>query len=299
MSKLQAIEVFIKVAELKSFTAAASALELSRTVVSDRVKELEHELGVRLLQRTTRRVALTEAGAAFLERARVGVSALEEAAAEAASLSATPRGVLRINAPMSFGFRRLAPEIGAFMQAYPEVRVELTLTDRLIDLIEEGVDIAIRIGELRDSSLIARKLASCRMMLCASPDYVKRHGAPKHPRDLERHTRLFYTLWLASDEWRFRKRGEDVVVRAGDAALRSNNGDAIAAAAAAGAGVALQPDFIAKPLIRQGSLVELLPAWRAAEFGVYAVYAPTPFVPAKSRAFMDHLAKAYAKPPWA
>ncbi len=299
MGKLQAIEVFIKVAELKSFTAAANALDLSRTVVSDRVKELEHELGVRLLQRTTRRVALTEAGAAFLERARVGLSALEEAAAEAASLSATPRGVLRVNAPMSFGFRHVAPAIGAFIQEHPEVRIELTLTDRLVDLIEGGVDIAIRIGELRDSSLVARRMASCRMMLCASPAYVKRHGAPKHPRDLEQHTRLFYTLWLASDEWRFRKRGEDVAVRAGDAALRSNNGDAIAAAAAAGAGVALQPDFIAAPLIRQGKLVELLPAWRAAEFGVYAVYAPTPFVPAKSRAFIDHLSKAYAKPPWA
>jgi DNA-binding transcriptional LysR family regulator len=298
MDRLQAIEIFVKVAELKSFTAAANALDLSRTVVSDRIKELETDLGVRLLQRTTRRVALTEPGAAFLERVRVGLSALEEAAAEASSLSGEPRGLLRVNAPMSFGFRHLAPALGAFMQRYPDLRVELTLTDRLINLIEENVDVALRIGNLRDSSLVARKLADCRMVLCASPAYLKRSGTPKHPRDLENHIRLFYTLWLASDEWRFQRRGEEVVINAGQAALRSNNGDAIAAAAAAGAGIALQPDFIVGPLIKQGRLAEVLSGWRATEFGIYAVYAPTQFVPAKSRAFIDYLARICAKPVW-
>lgn len=298
MDKLQAIEIFAKVAELKSFTAAASVLNLSRTVVSDRVKDLETELGVRLLQRTTRRVTLTEPGAAFLERVRIGLAALEEAAAEAASLSAKPRGVLRVNAPMSFGFRHLAPVIGSYMQKHPEVQVELTLTDRLVNLIEERVDVAIRIGNLRDSNLIARKLATCRMILCAAPAYLKRRGAPKHPRELENHTCLFYTLWLSGEDWRFTRRGEDVVVSAAHAALRSNNGDAIAAAAATGLGIALQPDFIAGPLIRQRKLVEVLPTWRSSEFGIHAVYAPTPFVPAKSRSFIDHLAKAYLDPPW-
>ncbi len=298
MDRLQAIEIFVKVAELKSFSAAAKALDLSRTLVSERVRDLEEDLGVRLLQRTTRRVSLTEPGAAFLDRVRLGLAALEEAAAEASSLTAKPRGTLRVNAPMSFGFRHLAPAVGEFMQSYPDVRVELTLTDRLVDLIEDNVDVAIRIGELRDSTLIARKLSSCRMMLCAAPSYLKRNGVPKHPRDLEDHTLLFYTYWLESDVWRFKKRREEVVVRVGDAALRCNNGDAVAEAAARGAGVALQPNFIAAPLIKQGRLVELLPGWRAAEFGVYAVFVQNQFVPAKSRAFMDYLAKAYTKAPW-
>lgn len=299
MDRLQAIEIFVKVAELKSFSAAAAALDLSRTLVSERVRDLERDLGVRLLQRTTRRVSLTEPGAAFLERVRVGLSALDEAAAEASSLSAEPRGVLRVNAPMSFGFRHIAPALGPFMRQHPAVRIELTLTDRLVNLVEDNVDVAIRIGDLRDSSLIARKLATCRMMLVASPGYIKRHGAPKRPSDINNHVRLFYTLWLNGDEWRFRRKNEQVIVRAGEAALRSNNGDAIAEAAAEGAGLALQPDFIVGPLIKRGKLVELLPSWLAAEFGVYAVHAQNQFTPAKSRAFIDYLAKLYAEPPWA
>lgn len=298
MDRLQAMEVFVKVAELKSFTAAAEALGLSRTVVSERVRDLESDLGVRLLQRTTRRVALTEPGSAFLDRVRVGLAALEDAAAEASSLSAEPRGVLRVNAPMSFGVRHLARALGTFMQLFPAVRVELTLTDRLVNLIDENVDIAVRIGELRDSSLIARKLATCRMILCASPSYLERNGAPKHPSEIADHICLFYTYWLAGDEWRFKRKGEEAVVHAGEAALRSNNGDAIAEAAASGAGIALQPDFIVGPLINEGRLIEILPTWRAAEFGVYAVHPQSQFVPAKSRALIDHLIKAYVRPPW-
>lgn len=298
MDRLQAIEIFVKVAELKSFSAASTALNLSRTLVSERVRDLEQHLGVRLLQRTTRRVALTEPGAAFLDRVRTGLAALDEAAAEASSLTERPRGVLRVNAPMSFGFRHLAPAVGAFTQDHPEVRIDLVLTDRLVNLIEEKVDVAVRIGELRDSSLIARKLATCRMMLCAAPSYLKRMGAPKHPSDIKDHVRLFYTYWLDGEEWRFKRRDEEVVVHAGEAQLRCNNGDAVAEAAAQGAGIALQPNFIAGPLVKQGRLVELLPSWRAATFGIYAIYPQSQFVPAKSRAFMDHLAKAYARPPW-
>ena len=298
MDRLQAIEIFVKVAELKSFSAAAAALDLSRTVVSERVRDLEADLGVRLLQRTTRRVALTEPGAAFLDRVRLGLAALDEAAAEASSLTAKPRGTLRVNAPMSFGFRHVAPAVGAFMLRYPDVRVELALTDRLVNLVEDHVDVAIRIGDLRDSNLIARKLATCRMMLCAAPSYLKRHGSPKHPRGLADHTLLFFTYWLEADEWRFKKRGEEVVVHAGEAALRCNNGDAVAEAAAEGAGIALQPNFIAGPLVKQGRLIELLPGWRAAEFGVHAVFVQSQFIPAKSRLFIDHLAKAYASPAW-
>ena len=297
MDRLQAIEIFVKVAELKSFSAAAAALDLSRTLVSDRVRDLETELGVRLLQRTTRRVALTESGAAFLERVRVGLSALEEAAAEASSLSVEPRGLLRINAALSFGFRHLAPAVGSFLQLHPNVRIELVLNDRLVDLIEEKVDVAIRIGNLRSSTAIARKLASCRMLLCAAPAYIKRHGAPKRPSDLKAHTCFSYSYLQDGEDWKFVRGREKTQVRIASR-LRSNNGDAVAEVAASGAGIVLQPDIIPGPLIRQGRLVEILPGWRAAEYGIYALYPPTQFVPAKSRAFLDHLARAFAETPW-
>ncbi|RYZ12322.1 MAG: LysR family transcriptional regulator [Alphaproteobacteria bacterium] len=297
MDRLQAVEIFVKVAELKSFSAAATALNLSRTLVSERVRDLEEDLGVRLLQRTTRRVGLTESGAAFLERVRVGLSALEEAAAEASSLSVEPRGLLRVNAALSFGFRHLAPAVGSFLERYPKVKVDLTLDDRQVDLIQEKVDIAIRIGELRDSTAIARKLATCRMLVCAAPLYLKRYGAPKRPPDLKNHTCCSYSLLQDGEDWQFVRGREKITVRIASR-LRSNNGDAVAEAAASGAGIALQPDFIAGPLIKQGRLVEVLPGWRAAEYGVFALYPPTQFLPAKSRVFLNHLAEVFAKSPW-
>jgi len=297
MDRLQAIEAFVKVAELRSFTAAADALRLSRTSVSDLVKDLEERMGVRLLQRTTRRVSLTESGAAFLERVRLGLAALEEAEAEATTFAAKPRGVLRVNAPMSFGFRHLAPIVGDFLMAYPDVSVEFTLNDRVVDLIENNVDVAIRIGNLTDSSLISRKLASARMLLCAAPAYLKRNGAPKHPRDLPSHRCLAFAYWSEGQNWRFKRRADEVVVKV-DARLWCNNGDAVVEAAAKGVGIAMQPDFIAGPLIRSGHLVEILPGWRAMELGIYAVHSPGPFVPAKTRAFIDHLATALRAPAW-
>lgn len=293
MDKLQAIEVFVRVAELRSFTLAADELNLSRTVVSDRVKDLEDRLGVRLLQRTTRRVSLTESGRAFLERARNGLAAIEEAEAEALSLAAQPRGVLRVNAPMSFGYRHLAPAVGSFLLKHAEVRVELTLNDRVIDLLEEGVDLAVRIGRLSDSTLIARKLASCRMILCASPSYLKARGAPKHPRDLAAHDCLTFAYWSDGPDWRFTRRGEEATVRV-KSRLWCNNGDAIIEASATGLGIALQPSFIASAAIEDGRLSEILPSWRAPELGVYALYPPSQFLPAKTRAFIDHLADFFA-----
>jgi DNA-binding transcriptional LysR family regulator len=297
MDRLQAIEAFIKVAELRSFTRAAEALNISRTSASDLVKELEQRLGVRLLQRTTRRVSLTEPGAAFLARVRLGLAAIEEAEIEAADLALHPRGVLRVNAPMSFGFRHLAPAIGAFLIEYPDIKIELTLNDRVVDLLAENVDLAIRIGVLSDSTLIARKLATTRMLLCAAPSYLRHHGAPKHPRDLAQRTCLTFAYWSEGQNWRFTRRSSEVVVRI-ESRLWCNNGDAVVEAAAQGLGIALQPNFIAGPLIRQGRLVQILPGWRAAEIGVFALYPPSEFVPAKSRVFLDHLAGWLAQNPW-
>lgn len=297
MDRLQAIEIFVRVAERQSFSAAADDLNLSRQMVSDRIKELEERLGVRLLQRTTRRVSLTESGTAYLEKVRAGLAALEEAEAEASSLAARPRGTLRVNAPMSFGFKHVAPAVGAFLLANEDVRVELTLNDRTINLIEENVDLAIRIGRLADSRLIAKKLASCRMVLCAAPSYLKTHGAVKHPRDLAGHACLTFAYWTAGPEWTFTRKGEQVSVRV-ESRLWCNNGEALVEAAAIGAGIVMQPNFIAGPALREGRLVELLPAWRAPDLNIYAIYPPSQFIPAKTRAFIDHLTKHFAATPY-
>jgi DNA-binding transcriptional LysR family regulator len=297
MDRLQAIEIFVRVAERRSFSAAADDLNLSRQMVSDRIKDLEQRLGVRLLQRTTRRVSLTESGAAYLEKVRAGIAAIEEAEAEATSLAAHPRGVLRVNAPMSFGFKHVAPAVGDFLLANEDVRVELTLNDRTINLLEENVDVAIRIGRLLDSSLIAKKLATCRMILCASPLYVKAHGAPKHPRDLAHHRCFTFAYWSDGSEWKFTRKGEPASVRI-ESRLWCNNGEALVEAASVGAGITIQPNFIAGPVIREGRLVELLPAWRMADLSIYAIYPPSQFVPAKTRAFIDHLAKHFAGSPY-
>jgi DNA-binding transcriptional LysR family regulator len=293
MDRLQAMEIFVRVAERQSFSAAADDLNLSRQLVSERVADLEHRLGVRLLQRTTRRVSLTESGAAYLEKVRTGLAALEEAEAEAASLSARPRGTLRVNAPMSFGFKHVAPAVGDFLLANADVRVELTLNDRTINLVEENVDLAIRIGQLMDSSLIAKKLAACRMVLCAAPSYLKTHSAVKHPRDLAEHACLTFAYWTAGPEWAFTRKGEQASVRV-ESRLWCNNGEALVEAAAVGAGIVMQPNFIAGPAVREGRLVELLPGWRAPDLNIYAIYPPSQFVPAKTRAFIDHLTKHFA-----
>lgn len=303
MDRLLAIKVFMHVAERQSFTAAADELTMSRQTVSDQIRDLEEHLGVRLLNRTTRRVALTESGAAFLEKARLGLGAIEEAEAEAASLAATPRGVLRVNAPMSFGFRHVAPAVGAFMLANPEIRIELTLNDRVVNLIEENVDVAIRIGQLGDSSLIARKLAPCRSVLCASPDYLKQHGRPKHPRDLAGHRCLAYAYAADNQDWTFERKAkgarkaERVTVRV-QHSLLCNNGDALIEAAAAGAGVTVQPSFIAGDALNEGRVVALLPGWRVRAYHVHALYPPSQYVPAKTRAFIDHLVRHFAGNPF-
>jgi DNA-binding transcriptional LysR family regulator len=297
MDRLQAIAIFIRVAERQSFSAAADDLNISRQLASDRVRELEERLGVRLLQRTTRRVSLTESGAAFIEKARAGIAALDEAEAEASSLSARPRGVLRVNAPMSFGFKHVGPAVGEFLLAHDGVRVELTLNDRIVNLIEENVDIAIRIGQMPDLTVIAKKLAVSRMVLCASPGYLKSHPVVKHPRDLAAHTCLSYMYLFDGLDWKFTGKGETVTVRV-ESRLASNNGEALVEAACVGAGIIMQPNFVAGPSIREGRLVEILPAWSAPELTVYAIYPPSPFVPAKTRAFVEHLVKRFTRSPY-
>ena len=235
MDKLGAMNAFAKVVALGSFAEAARTLGSTRSAVSKTVMELEHVLGVRLLDRTTRRVRTTEAGLAYYERCVDILARVEETEMQVSSLQAEPKGVLKVNGPTSFGALYLGPAVADFMAAYPELKIELTVTDRFIDPIEEGVDVTIRIAELTNSSLIARKLAPARRAFVASPSYVARNGAPEAPEDLARHACLTYGHTTTLQRWRIVRNGEAVMVPI-HSVLCSNNGDVLRSAALSGPG---------------------------------------------------------------
>lgn len=298
MDTLTGLRVFVKVVETGSFTAAAEALELSRAMVSKHVQTLEARLGVRLLQRSTRRVALTEAGSRYHARASAWLDDMETTEAELAQLTAEPRGTLRVSAPMSFGRVHVAPLLAEFLARYPGVRIDLALADRAVDLIEDGYDLAVRIGDLADSSLVCRRLAASRLLLCAAPDYLDRCGQPRHPAELSAHECLSYRLSDTPSEWSFTAAdGTQATVRI-DGRVRADNGEALCEAAAAGLGIVLQPDFIAGPYLHAGRLLALLPEWGTREIGIHAVYPERRYLPARARRFVDFLAERYALAQW-
>ena len=295
MDQLQAMRVFVGVVDAGSFAGAADALGLSRTMASKHVRDLEEQLGARLLNRTTRRVSLTGAGGVYAERCREILAALDEADHEAALQSLTPRGRLRINAPMSFGVAHIAPLLDGYMRRYGEVEVDLVLNDRFVDLVEEGYDLAIRIGALANSSLVARRLATTRLVACAAPAYLARAGTPLAPVDLAGHVCLGYSLLTDRNLWRFadpaRPNGT-VAVRVTER-LTSNNGEALKQAACSGLGVILEPDFIVHDAIADGRLVEILPAFAPPPTGVHALYPHHRQLSARVRTFIDYLVAAF------
>ena len=298
LQHLSAMAVFARVVEAGSFSAAARELALSKSAVSKQVARLEDRLGVRLLNRTTRRLSLTEAGAAFYEGCRQMLGEAEAAEAAVSHLAAAPRGTLRVNAPMSFGVLHVAPALPDFLERYPELAVEMALNDRVVDLVEEGFDVGVRIGALHDSSLIARRLAPARRLPCAAPSYVARAGAPEQPEDLREHACLLYSYQATGREWRFRgPEGERRVTVSGR--LETNNGDALRAAALSGAGVALLPSFIIGDDLRQGRLRRLLPGWEGSEpTAVHAVYPARTNLSPKVRVFVDFLAERFGPEPY-
>lgn len=291
------MDLFLRIVDAGSFAAAAEQLGLSRALASRAVLDLEARLGTRLLNRTTRRLSPTEAGIAFYRRAQRIVADVAEAEEEAAALHARPRGLLRVNAPVSFGVLHVAPALATYLDRYPEVSVDLTLNDRVIDLLEDGTDLAIRIGQLADSSLVARRLAPCRVILCAAPSYLAAHGTPAHPADLSRHRCIGYAYGANRDEWVLQGPGGEARARIG-ARLQINNGDAIQAAIREGYGISLQPDFIAADDLAAGRVVQVLPEWRLPEIAIHAVYPPARTLSAKVRSFVDFLVERFAKPSW-
>ena len=293
MDKLTALRVFTTVVAEDSFAGAAERLGMSRTAVSKHVMDLEAALDARLLTRTTRRLSLTATGSSYYERAQRILSDLEEADAEASQLTVNPRGHLRINAPMSFGILHLAPHLRTYLDRYPDVTVDLSLNDRVVDLVEEGFDLAIRIAELQDSSLIARRIAYTRAALCAAPDYVERHVALEDPADLAAHACLTYSNMRDPNVWAFHRDGREHVVKV-KSRMVCNNGDALLAAAISGVGIIYQPTFIVGSALKTGSLRELLPDYDAGGFGIHAVYPTNRHLPARVRTFIDHLVECFA-----
>jgi len=289
MDRFEAMRVFSQVVEQGGFSKAAEHLGLSATATSRHVAELEAHLQTRLLNRTTRRVSLTESGRAFYERCAQLLADLEEAEQEASRAAVVPRGTIKLTAPVNFGVRHLAPAIAEFLAEHGEVRFDVSLSDRIVDLVEEGFDLGIRVGTAGPEHLVARKLGETRVVPCASPEYLARRGAPQSPEDLQRHDCFTYEYVTPKNVWRFRDPagGERAVRVAGR--LHSNNGDLLAEAAARGAGIVFEPAFIVGPEVRAGRLVPLLQDYVPAPAPIYAVYPSRKHLSAKVRRFVDFL----------
>lgn len=295
MDRFQAMSVFVRVVEQGSFARAAERLSISSSACSRHVAELEAHLSTRLLQRTTRRLSLTESGRMFHERCVQLLADLEEAEAAASASTLRPRGTIRLTCSINFGVRHVSPAIAAFLARHPEVRFDVALSDRIVDLVEEGYDLAVRIGATGGENVVARKLGQTRLVCCAAPEYLKRHGTPRSPEDLAKHRCLTYEYLPLRNLWRFRDRsGRERPARV-SGPLHSNNGDLLGAAAVQGVGIALEPDFIVGADLKAGRLVPLLESYAAPVSPIYAVYASRRFLSAKVRAFVDFLAERFAK----
>jgi DNA-binding transcriptional LysR family regulator len=290
--------VFARVAETRSFSAAARSLGMSKSLVSKHVTQLEKSLGARLLNRTTRTMSLTEAGAVFYEHCTRIVEELEEAKLAVSRLHAEPRGVLKITASVAFGTLHIAPALPEFLAAFPDLTIDMVITDRLVDLAEEGFDLAVRITHAPGESLVARRLAAVNRIVCATPDYFVRRGVPRAPFDLVHHNCLTYTYFDLLGPWRFRgPDGEISVPISGN--LRLNDDEALSQAVLGGLGVALLPTFIVGRDLQAGRLQSVLSDYIPLEQHIYAVYLPNRHLSVKVRAFIDFLLKRFgARPYW-
>lgn len=293
MDKFDAMRAFVAVVDAGSFVGAAERLQISKAVVSRLVAELEEFLGVRLLHRTTRKLSLTPEGDTFVGRCRSVLFEVQEAEDDVSHRSAQARGLLRVNVPVSYGLSHLAALWPGFMKKHPEVTLDVTLSDRVVDLVEEGYDLAVRIGKLESSTLVSRRLSGTRLVLCASPNYVKKYSAPKVPDDLRRHRILAYSLLSSGDQWFFTSASDakqQVSVRI-NPVMRTNNGDTCRAAALKDQGIVLQPDFLIGEDIKAGRLIELMPEWYAGELGIHAVYPSRRYLSAKVRLLVEYLSE--------
>jgi DNA-binding transcriptional LysR family regulator len=298
MDALSDIAVFVEVIDRGSFTAAAERLGLSKSVVSKYVTRLENRLGARLLNRTTRRLGLTEVGRAFYDRSQRGLQELEQAEAEVQQLQAEPRGTLKINAPMSFGILHIAPALPDFLSRYPELKVDMRLDDRKVDVIEEGFDLAVRIAELPDSTLVARRIGPCRHLVCATPEYLARRGTPRTPADLRQHRIVTYQYQESAGEWHFRAADGKTIAVSLSSVLQMNNSLAIREAILQHAGITRTPSFVVGSDLQAGRVKAVLADFSTLEVSIYLVYPGRRHLSPKVRAFTDFMIERIQDPPY-
>jgi len=299
MDKFANLSAFVAVVETGGFSKAAGRLNVGKSIVSRRVSALEASLGVQLLQRTTRSLSLTAPGHQFYEHAVRILGELDEAESAVSDSSTELRGRLRLAGPLSFGLHHLNAALTEFLERHPGIEVDLDLNDREVNLVEEGRDMTVRIGDLRDSSLLARRLGTVRFVTCASPAYLQRYGTPRHPEELRNHVGLLYSNVTPAQAWQFNLDGRDVPVATPGIRLRANNGDALADMAAAGLGIVNLPSFIVSRKITDGVLTPILSAYRRAPVGMHAVFPPGRLLPRRVRALAEFLAGRFGDlPAW-
>lgn len=296
MDKLASLRAFVKVVELGSFSEAGRQLRLSRSAISKYVSELEQSLGVQLLNRTTRHASPNENGQMYFERALSILADIDAADQAVAHLQSTPRGLLRVNAPMSFGTLQLGSAIADFMEINPELQIHLVLSDEQVDPVQGGFDVTLRIADLESSSLIARKIVPIERVICASPTYLEQHGIPTHPNALRSHVALTYGFLLTGNQWKLTGKDGDHWIQP-SWLLCANNAEVLCDAAVKGRGVALLPTFIAGAALRAGALQTVLDDYKAPPLALYAIYPPTRHLAVKVRLFIDFLVNRFSAGP--
>lgn len=295
MDTFRSLQAFVRIVELGSLTAAAERLELSRSALTKHLAALERHYGTRLLQRTTRTLSLTEAGRTLYEGIVPLLGDLDALEQRLQEGHERPRGRLRVSAPLTFGVRHLAPLVSSFLQEYPDVAIDLELSDRQVRLVEEGFDLAVRIGDLSDSSLVAQPLGTVKLFVCAAPAYLQRQGRPEHPAELRQHRCLLYSYASDGDDWAFQRGTERLQVKVAGP-LRANNGSVLHRAALDGHGIIRQPDFLVGEDIASGRLERLFASWHTQTIAIHAVYPHRRLVPAKVRLFIAWLQRHLVTP---
>jgi DNA-binding transcriptional LysR family regulator len=292
MEIFTSIPVFVAVVECGSFSAAAISLGVTKSAVSKRINQLENQLGIKLLHRTTRSLSLTEAGEHYFDYARNALTMANDGEAAITTLQQSPQGTLRINAPMAFGRIHLAPLVPQFLLNHPQIQVDMEMDDKVIDMVAGSFDIAIRIGKLPDSSLIAKHIAPCVSVLCASPNYLSKHGTPTHPSELATHNCLNYSYFQAGNEWRFTgPEGTVSVVPKGNYIV--NNSEALYEGLLAGLGICQMPTFIVGQAVKEGTLNVVLPDYKLPKHAIYAMLTERKHIPAKTRLFIELLQQQF------
>jgi DNA-binding transcriptional LysR family regulator len=298
MQDLERMVIFARVVETRSFSEAARRMNLSKSLVSKRITQLERSVGARLLNRTTRAMSLTEAGAVFYEHCARIVEELEAAKSAVSHLHAEPRGLLRVSASVAFGTMHIAPALADFLPAHPDLQIDMEIKDRFVDLADERFDVAIRIAREPSQNLVARRLATVKRKVCATPGYFERHGVPETPQDLEGHNCLTYTSFDPEGPWRFKGPDGRMISVTASGNLRLNDDEALSEAVLKGLGIALLPTFIVGRDLQAGRLRSVLPDYVPAERHIFAVYLPTRHVSAKVRAFIDFLVERFGPEPY-